>query len=594
MKSLTVCTLTSAIILLCVTCASAGVPHLINYQGIITDTGGTPITGTHDLTFSIYDDSLSTGPPIWEEIHAGVLLDEGLFNVILGATTPVPAFTFDEEGRWIGITVDSDDQMEPRTRITSVPWSFRAAIADSAITAGGATGDGHSLDAADGDPADALYVDNEGEVGIGTLAPETYLHIEGSPVTSRGQLSLSAPLTEDVFMSFYEGGNFKAYLWYDDSEDDLRLQNVNEFAGGDLSLNPYGGNVGIGTETPTEALQVVGTIHSTTGGFRFPDGTLQTTADSGVEGLTLPYSGMTSTSGNALAITNTGTGRGIYAEAAGTGDVTNYGGYFESAGNNGTAVLGHATAYGTSANNIGGRFQADGTYGIGVMGATGASGDGALRYGGYFVATWGNQAVGVYGKGQGIGVKGESNTVAVYAGATHSAGTGLLAIGGSSAYAGDFWGKVIIRAQSTGNPVMELGEGLDYAEGFDVSENRGISAGSVLIIDSGNPGKLTLSTGPYDSRVAGIVAGANGLGSGVRLGVGEFDHDVALAGRVYCNVDATRAGIEPGDQLTTSDIPGYAMKAADDTRARGAILGKAMEGLEKGQKGQILVLVTLQ
>ena len=70
--------------------------------------------------------------------------------------------------------------------------------------------------------------------------------------------------------------------------------------------------------------------------------------------------------------------------------------------------------------------------------------------------------------------------------------------------------------------------------------------------------------------------------------------DVALAGRVYCNVDATHAGIEPGDLLTTSTTPGYAMKAVDYDHARGAILGKAMQRLEVGQKGQILVLVTLQ
>lgn len=38
------------------------------------------------------------------------------------------------------------------------------------------------------------------------------------------------------------------------------------------------GNLGIGTSTPTYPLTVVGTIHSTTGGFKFPDGTTQTTA----------------------------------------------------------------------------------------------------------------------------------------------------------------------------------------------------------------------------------------------------------------------------------------------------------------------------
>jgi hypothetical protein len=155
-------------------------------------------------------------------------------------------------------------------------------------------------------------------------------------------------------------------------------------------------------------------------------------------------------------------------------------------------------------------------------------------------------------------------------------------------------GNILIQKESDGSSVMELGEGLDYAEGFDVSGSTRIDTGSVLIIDTKNPGKLTLSNTSYDSKVAGIVAGAKGLGSGVRLGAGQFDYDVALAGRVYCNVDATETRVEPGDLLTTSATPGYAMKAANYERAQGAILGKAMERLEKGQKGQILVLVTLQ
>lgn len=42
-----------------------------------------------------------------------------------------------------------------------------------------------------------------------------------------------------------------------------------------------GSNVGIGTSTPSYPLSVAGTIFSSTGGFRFPDGTTQTTAFSG-------------------------------------------------------------------------------------------------------------------------------------------------------------------------------------------------------------------------------------------------------------------------------------------------------------------------
>jgi hypothetical protein len=169
-------------------------------------------------------------------------------------------------------------------------------------------------------------------------------------------------------------------------------------------------------------------------------------------------------------------------------------------------------------------------------------------------------------------------------------GVGVYAYG--SEWAADFNGNVRIRSGST--TVMELGTGLDYAEGFDVSDKKDIEPGSVLIIDPDNAGKLRISDSPYDTKVAGIVAGAKGLGSGVKLGGSQFDHNVALAGRVYCNVDATQIGVEPGDLLTTAATEGCAMKVTDYNRAQGAILGKAMERLEKGEKGQILVLVTLQ
>jgi len=154
--------------------------------------------------------------------------------------------------------------------------------------------------------------------------------------------------------------------------------------------------------------------------------------------------------------------------------------------------------------------------------------------------------------------------------------------------------KLKIVSRKSGQDLIEFGDGLDYAEGFDVSDDANVGPGTVLVIDPQNPGNLTVSTDAYDTKVAGIIAGAKALGSGVRLGTGQFDKDVALAGRVYCNVDATEGPVEPGDLLTTSATAGYAMKVSDHLRAQGAILGKAMERLEKGRRAQILVLVTLQ
>jgi type VI secretion system Hcp family effector len=51
-----------------------------------------------------------------------------------------------------------------------------------------------------------------------------------------------------------------------------------------VSATPcQGQNVGIGVENPTEKLQVGGMVHSVADGFRFPDGTVQTTANSDFE-----------------------------------------------------------------------------------------------------------------------------------------------------------------------------------------------------------------------------------------------------------------------------------------------------------------------
>lgn len=63
----------------------------------------------------------------------------------------------------------------------SVAASITAAdIAKWNAGSGGGTGDGHSLDAADGDPQDAVYVDNEGNVGVGTTSPSGIFEARGT------------------------------------------------------------------------------------------------------------------------------------------------------------------------------------------------------------------------------------------------------------------------------------------------------------------------------------------------------------------------------------------------------------------------------
>jgi len=127
----------------------------------------------------------------------------------------------------------------------------------------------------------------------------------------------------------------------------------------------------------------------------------------------------------------------------------------------------------------------------------------------------------------------------------------------------------------------------DVAEYWPVTGD--VTPGTVLVLGDG--GILHESTQANDTRVAGIVSTDPGMSLGTRDGGNPGEQLIALAGRVPCRVDASSAPIQSGDLLTTSDIPGHAMKATDPKI--GTVLGKAAGSLESGT-GTIDVLVTLQ
>lgn len=147
--------------------------------------------------------------------------------------------------------------------------------------------------------------------------------------------------------------------------------------------------------------------------------------------------------------------------------------------------------------------------------------------------------------------------------------------------------------------VLTITGGADLSEPFDVSPVGGpIAPGMVVSIDPKNPGNLIVCDKAYDRTVAGVISGAGGVKPGVMMSqtgtIASGQHPVALTGRVWVQCDAGGGAIEPGDLLTTSPIAGHAMKAADTHRAPGATLGKAMTALKHGEKGLVLVLVSLQ
>lgn len=151
-------------------------------------------------------------------------------------------------------------------------------------------------------------------------------------------------------------------------------------------------------------------------------------------------------------------------------------------------------------------------------------------------------------------------------------------------------GEVTVHLQGNSGDIKL--RGADTAEHFAAGSGRP-EPGTVMVI--GTEGALEPSSTAYDPRVAGVVSGAGGAAPGMVLGY-HPDEDakvpIALTGRVWCRVN-TEEPIEPGALMTTSEVAGHAMKATDQDRRLGAILGKALEAHEAGS-GMVPVLVCLQ
>lgn len=110
--------------------ANAAVPHLINYQGRLTDKDSKPLEGVHSIIFSLYNTSTSGSAPLWTETQSVTMQKGGAFNVLLGSVKNLD-LAFDVP-YWLGIKVDSDSEMTPKQQITSAGYAIKAEKAEQA------------------------------------------------------------------------------------------------------------------------------------------------------------------------------------------------------------------------------------------------------------------------------------------------------------------------------------------------------------------------------------------------------------------------------------------------------------------------------
>ena len=116
--------------LLAFSSALADAPNTMNYQGLLTDGDSAVANGGYSVVFTIYD-APALGNSKWTETRV-VTTVSGLFTVVLGTVTPIDDTVFNGTGRWLGVKVEADAEMTPRTALATVPYAARIATVDGA------------------------------------------------------------------------------------------------------------------------------------------------------------------------------------------------------------------------------------------------------------------------------------------------------------------------------------------------------------------------------------------------------------------------------------------------------------------------------
>jgi hypothetical protein len=240
------------------------------YQGRLT-TGGNPASGSHDFQFMLFD-AANGGAPVGNAVNASAI---GVTNGVFTVPLDFGAAVFNGADRWLAIAVrpaggGAFTPLTPRQPITPTPYALTAL---SALTASSVPGvSGHALHAADGNPQNAVFVNDAGNVGVGTISPGSQFHVVSRPdEAAPPRLQSIGNNRFNAGWDFYHGGTGRGYVGVPDANAGVAPGELVLFGGPGVKASLWGGqiralttdtagNVGIGTDTPAARLDVRGDI----------------------------------------------------------------------------------------------------------------------------------------------------------------------------------------------------------------------------------------------------------------------------------------------------------------------------------------------
>ena len=108
----------------------AAVPNTLNFQARLLQSNGAIVPdANYSVSFNLYT-AASGGSAVWNEVHSSLTVKNGYLSVYLGSVdNDLDTLDWGQQ-YWLTMNVNGDGEMNPRLRLTSVPYAFRSGQAD--------------------------------------------------------------------------------------------------------------------------------------------------------------------------------------------------------------------------------------------------------------------------------------------------------------------------------------------------------------------------------------------------------------------------------------------------------------------------------
>ena len=538
-------------------------PRMLSFQGRLLDKTNTPITAVTPLRFAIYNSSTASGAAmLWSEKQEVKPDHNGYFTTTLGQKSRLSQSIFsDNSSLYVGIAINDGDELKPRQQLPNTTYAANAQTLQG-------------LKPITEDPAKTknvvLALDSSGNLTIGGTASPTFQ-------ATGGQFSLSG---QSVVLT------------------------TNPASNGNITINPDGAGL-IDLQKP-----IVNTSNDNN----------QSNIPGAVEVADIFSVFATSSSQSALTVSQNGFGDIISGRNNGVDKFR-----LDSEGNalfagklivNGNTIGTNATTFGIANNNV-----------INLSIGTNAS---AISLGASSGITTINNSLSVHGTSE---LKGAVNTFGLLtanAGITVPTGQSLTLsdiasgaipyINDANELVGDAshfsWNETTNTVNITGSLCLVNGTsdtacsssdaGTIYASELsihsaaDLAENyvssQALEPGDLVVPEGkGNAQAIVKATDAYQPQLIGIISTKPGFilnSDATTDATHPHRYPLALQGRVPVKVSTINGSIQAGDELTSSVIPGVAMKATKG----GQTIGKALESYANADPfvvGKIMGFVNL-